>query len=50
LELIVTWTVAPLVVLPVIRSMIFPTSSAESLPESREFWADSIPVRPKIVS
>ena len=45
-----TWTVAPLVVLPVIRSMIFLTSSEESLPDSREFFAASIPVEPKIVS
>ena len=39
-----TLTVAPLVVLPVIRSMTFLTSSAESLPESSEFSAASIPV------
>ncbi len=39
-----TWTVAPLVDLPVMRSMNFLTSSAESLPDSSEFSAASIPV------
>ncbi len=43
-------TVAPLVVFPVIRSMIFLTSSAESLPESSEFSVASMPVLLKIVS
>jgi hypothetical protein len=44
LELIVTVTVAPLVVLPVIRSTIFLTSSEESFPDSSEFCAPSMPV------
>ena len=49
LELTVTWTVAPLVVFPVTRSMTFLTSSEESLPDSSEFFAASMPVAPKIV-
>jgi len=39
-----------LVVFPVIRSMIFLTSSAESLPDSREFSDASMPLLLKIVS
>ena len=34
-----TVTLAPLIVLPVIRSMNFLTSSEESLPDSSEFSA-----------